>query len=892
MKKLLTLVIALFPLLVFGQAVSRTELRNTNNILLSTITNQLRWSDGAVIDPPRTGLLFFDSSFGDPTGCLFACTYPAILTNRYPWSHMYSSNNSISGKGLTAATNRYYSNILAVITNWVNAGVRTIVLSDATSVNDGIVGSEGWWTNDTKYITAKSNWYASFKALGVAMGFRGRVMVGTIPQNATTLADDFETPMAAYSRVKYLYRNWARTCTYSNTFGTPLVDHIAEFALKLPDCTQTNKWDENRVHPNYNGELDMTDAWVEGALIGGNRFPITTYREGTNVLTRSLTGTLIDKLGDAGDHAQLKAGYLTGSSTTSRARIIAHAQNGTDGAIEGYAASGASTAPFTDILFGLYKANGDALFKVYSGGSMEGLGWWYNAGPFSLRGAQEWTFHPELDSVLGGPLYLSNTTTKVLAATIASNGYWGFGTNAPEARLHVNGTVQFDNVGTNGSPDYFLAVKDGKVVNTATPSGVGSGDFVGPASSTDTAIVVYDGTTGKLGKNSGVLIEADSDIVSPAAMFLNVMYAHSGYYAYSSGGGGRGGWISALDGQFTLSSFNGVDMSLLFSGTTAAFPSLSRTNGDLVLSGGTRNLVNPTNGLRLHHVMSVDGSSARDGYGNPYVTNSTGIDGGSGYTGSENVITNPVVAASVNENSSIISSNSNGSANNFWLHKHGALFSWQIGGSSNVYEINGEVGTSSPTFVHLERENRSITFGEPGTGASINTITNRADVYNESNTVTSGGSQAASFTSVGAGSGFLSMTQAGTGFNLSIMPTNLVADTRIWLEPITSLTNDFVLNALNTNRSSRAAFVCATIAFTNVLAGDVSAVGLYVDQDGDGVWEKTGIGARLNGVALSAGEEEVSAMIMPWGRFLLTNLSAGITPSATIKANSSQVIRP
>lgn len=104
-------------------------------------------------------------------------------------------------------------------------------------------------------------------------------------------------------------------------------------------------------------------------------------------------------------------------------------------------------------------------------------------------------------------------------------------------------------------------------------------------------------------------------------------------------------------------------------------------------------------------------------------------------------------------------------------------------------------------------------------------------------------------------------------------------------------TNDFVLNAYNTNSSARSALIYATIAMTNILAGDVSRIGLYVDQDGDGVWEKTGTEARLNGVALSAGAEELSFAIMPGGRWIFTNLSAGISPSAVIQANSSQVFR-
>ena len=103
------------------------------------------------------------------------------------------------------------------------------------------------------------------------------------------------------------------------------------------------------------------------------------------------------------------------------------------------------------------------------------------------------------------------------------------------------------------------------------------------------------------------------------------------------------------------------------------------------------------------------------------------------------------------------------------------------------------------------------------------------------------------------------------------------------------LTNDLVLNAYNTNASQRA-MVYTTISMTNILATDKSMVALYLDQDGDGTWEMQGISCTLQGVALLAGREELSAAIQPNARFMVTNLSTG-TASASIIPNSSQVVR-
>lgn len=44
----------------------------------------------------------------------------------------------------------------------------------------------------------------------------------------------------------------------------------------------------------------------------------------------------------------------------------------------------------------------------------------------------------------------------------------------------------------------------------------GAGDFVGPGASTDLAIVKFSGTTGKLGQNSGVLIDASNNMTGLA----------------------------------------------------------------------------------------------------------------------------------------------------------------------------------------------------------------------------------------------------------------------------------------------------------------------------------------------------------------------------------------
>lgn len=102
-------------------------------------------------------------------------------------------------------------------------------------------------------------------------------------------------------------------------------------------------------------------------------------------------------------------------------------------------------------------------------------------------------------------------------------------------------------------------------------------------------------------------------------------------------------------------------------------------------------------------------------------------------------------------------------------------------------------------------------------------------------------------------------------------------------------TNNFVMNQYYTNSAQRS-WVAATIGMTNILAGDKSQVNLYLDQDANGTWERTGISVRLQGVALLAGASELSAFVQPNARFIFTNFTTG-TGTSSIENNSSQWVR-
>ena len=141
--------------------------------------------------------------------------------------------------------------------------------------------------------------------------------------------------------------------------------------------------------------------------------------------------------------------------------------------------------------------------------------------------------------------------------------------------------------------------------------------------------------------------------------------------------------------------------------------------------------------------------------------------------------------------------------------------------------------------------------------------------------------------------GFVNLTYDGTdarwklsgSFPTTVAITNLSIGTN--LAPFGFVTTNLLQGQAYTNFTQRG-HVVATVAMTNILAGDVSAMSLIVDQDADGTWDVTNGPVRINGVALSAGEEQLFGLLQPGARFAFTNQSAGVSPGVSIRAGSCQ----
>jgi hypothetical protein len=122
---------------------------------------------------------------------------------------------------------------------------------------------------------------------------------------------------------------------------------------------------------------------------------------------------------------------------------------------------------------------------------------------------------------------------------------------------------------------------------------------------------------------------------------------------------------------------------------------------------------------------------------------------------------------------------------------------------------------------------------------------------------------------------FLSV-EAGANVSLSLTSTSLVVAASAAAtnaNTFTITTTDFVINTYYTNVAQRAS-VSASIVLTTT-ATEAAQVALYVDQDGSGAFEQTGITVKSDQALAATNTYYVAAYLQPSARFLFTNLSVG-----------------
>ncbi len=141
----------------------------------------------------------------------------------------------------------------------------------------------------------------------------------------------------------------------------------------------------------------------------------------------------------------------------------------------------------------------------------------------------------------------------------------------------------------------------------------GGGDVVGPASSTDTAVALWDGTTGKLLMDSGVLVDASNNIVTPGRLGVAGGLITDGIggatdVVIGDGTGNRG--ITVFSGATALGVLGFTDGANSFRAGLRFDHNTNRL--EVIANGGQRGFWDAA-GLHITAGIEIDGTLNHDG---------------------------------------------------------------------------------------------------------------------------------------------------------------------------------------------------------------------------------------------------------------------------------------
>ena len=199
-------------------------------------------------------------------------------------------------------------------------------------------------------------------------------------------------------------------------------------------------------------------------------------------------------------------------------------------------------------------------------------------------------------NITGGTI--TGVTVNGTAIDLANQGLLKFyeltanGTNyvALRAPASLAGNTTYTLPSIDGSSGQFLTTNGTGALSWSTP--VGAGDVTGPASSTDNAITRFDGTTGKVIQNSGVIIDDSNNVTLQAEGSLRLADTDSTNYV-----GFKAPATVASDVTWTLPSTDGTNGQVL------------TTNGSGILSFTTNGSGTVTSvGLALPSEFTISNS--------------------------------------------------------------------------------------------------------------------------------------------------------------------------------------------------------------------------------------------------------------------------------------------
>lgn len=190
----------------------------------------------------------------------------------------------------------------------------------------------------------------------------------------------------------------------------------------------------------------------------------------------------------------------------------------------------------------------------------------------------------------------------------------------------------------------------------------GSGDVVGPASSTDNAVARFDGATGKLLQNSNVLI-SDTGAITVAGAFTLPIVDGTINQVLQTNGSGVVSWQSAGTGTVTSVGFTGGIISVATATTTPALTVAGTSGGVVYFSSAstwassallTANAIMIGGGAGVAPSTTTTGTGVLTALGvNVGSANAFVVNGGALGTPSSGTVTNLTGTASININGTV-----------------------------------------------------------------------------------------------------------------------------------------------------------------------------------------------------------------------------------------------
>lgn len=208
----------------------------------------------------------------------------------------------------------------------------------------------------------------------------------------------------------------------------------------------------------------------------------------------------------------------------------------------------------------------------------------------------------------GARLFIDNSTGNIGIGDITPASLLTVG-NGDKFQVNSSGNItKINNVTTSwpssqGAANTLLSNNGSGTLSWVATSTFGLGNVTGPATSTDNAIARFNGTTGQIIKNSGVIIDNSNNVTLPGTLTWKtgatvtsvggsggVYQSTGGDGNVSTGVGGNGGSITQNGGTAGTTSGNGGNAgSINLSGGSGGTSAVGRNGGNINMTGGNSN---------------------------------------------------------------------------------------------------------------------------------------------------------------------------------------------------------------------------------------------------------------------------------------------------------------